>query len=232
MSVEADGVHIPIEVDDKDFKAKFDELERRLEDFEKKAERKAKKKGMFNAGIAGAAAGFVAGAVMNNPVVGGAADLLVAVIAAGLLPVITALLPVIEALVPLMVKLGEVVGGVVDFLVDKVGAENLGIIAGSTYIGGKIGGPAGAAAGTAVGTAAVGGKEWYDWLGRMNQPLSQAEIQQAESRGGSVAQDGTRLVNGDGSTSTVNRNEQVYIPLGPIMVPVNRDRLWGPEIVI
>ncbi len=227
---ETDPVKTTFEIDDRQVKAKFDEFDRRIAQSEKKGKSAGKGGSMFMAAAVGGAAGFVAGAVANNPAVSSVTDLLINIIAATLLPVIVALLPAIEALSKVLVPIAEKLGVAIGAISNAVGPDLLANTAIGAYIGGRIAGVPGAVVG---GGLAASGTVVGNWMEEMNRPLSGQEMREAEKRagGGFVAPDGTVLIGPGGTERTVNHGETVMVPFGPVMVPMNRDRLWGPDVI-
>lgn len=117
--VQAEGVEVKFQIDDKDFRAKFDEAERKLKKLETDGKKAARTgSGAFIGAAIGGAVGFIAGAATNNPAVNAIMDLLLNVVAAMLLPLITSLLPAIEKFVevagPLFEKLGESITAIIE----------------------------------------------------------------------------------------------------------------------
>lgn len=233
---ETDPVVTRFSVDDAQWSARMDEAERKLKRMEERSDRAGKKAkegtglGALGAAAIGGAAGFVAGAAMNNPAVSSVTDLLLTVVASALLPIFTALLPVIERIAQIIEPLADAIAGLIAFLIDKFGVSAATNAAIGALIGGRVAGPWGAVAGAAV---AGGGTLAHEGLKGLQQPLSQAERDKVEREtGGMIAPPGTVLIGpGDRKHTVGEPDEKVWVHVGPIPVLVNRDRLFGPTVV-
>lgn len=140
-------------VDDRQAKTKFDEYERRLRGMEKTGDRAKRSSSAFMSAAVGGAAGFIAGSFANNPATNAISDLLISVIAAGLLPLMQSLLPILKEVGPIITGAAEALSGVVKLLVDKFGADVLAEVGIGAAIGARIAGAPGAAVGAVPGLA-------------------------------------------------------------------------------
>ncbi len=205
---DTDPVRTVFEVDDRQVKTKFDEFERRLAGLERK--KKSAAKGAFLGAAVGGAVGFVAGAASNNDAVNSTLNLLTNVLAATLLPIMVALLPVIKALTPALLALGEGIGKLTSFLVDKFGADAIGRTALGAYVGGKVAGPWGAVVGGAVAGA---GPPYVEASAERNEAVTEA----VEGWVGPT----NRYPEGVQSSANTYQGTPG---------PISRDRLYGPSI--
>jgi hypothetical protein len=228
--VETEGVEVPIQVDEKSWSrltARFDDLDRRMKRTGDTAKREGRTIGAFGAAVVGGTAGLVAGAAVSNPATAGIMDLLVSSLAAALLPVMMQLAGLLELLAPGLEKLGLALAALVEWLIEKHGGGGAAAVALAAYLGYRVGGPAGAAIAAGTTLLSLEAKGGLDYV---QEPLTPSE---RTARGGSLtAPPGTVIYGNDGKPQrTVDPNEKVTIPLGPVGIPVNRERLWGADLV-
>lgn len=216
--VETEPVETKIVVDDSDVQAKFDAYERRIKALESSAGNNGKRAGTsFFGGLFGSnagsdakanAAGKKASSAFMGGLVGGAIGFVAG--AATQNDAVSAVLELLTniiaaALLPVLVALLPLIVALTPVLI--------GI-------------------GEAVG-------KLLEWLTAETNKVTEALVSPlpdeerdriAAERGGMAAPEGTVLKEPGGGTRTVDREETVRLPF-PIPIPVNREKLWGPDIV-
>lgn len=214
---DAEELRVPITADDRDFNRKFDNVERRFEQAERKAKAAGGRSGgAFLGGFFGAAAGFVAGEVLSSGPVGTIFELFTNTILVGLLPLIIALLPALRNMAKGLQKAAQ---DATNFLNSGEGGEGdslASLVAGGATLGGGLGlvvgsrlGPAGAAAAGAAGAAAGAGAGYIEY--------------QRQQEFGPDYRNRRRV-------DAHDDDEQVGYWVGPVRVHSRRGDLYGPTV--
>lgn len=124
--VEAEGVTAKFQIDDREVKLKWAEFERIMRRAQDMGNQGGKAAGRGISGFAsaaiGGAAGFVAGALFDNPATASITDLVISMVAAALLPVLMEIAGWLEKFWPIIEKAGQWLAQLLGASADAIGA--------------------------------------------------------------------------------------------------------------